>query len=242
MTRIHWLVPCTAALAALGVVRCGGDNGSVNLDGGKHGDSGVSPGDDDSGVAAGGDGGLPGSDAGGPTGDGSIIGTADAGHDAGGGPPPIPVPEGGAMSDPGSVQCNGAPCDVSTGNFCCVEAADGGATETCKGPNSVCSGLTRKCDEASDCNGGVCCQAIVGIALAGSTSCQTSCPGAFQTCRTDGECGADTDASALKRCVPQVCTNTNPPRTLTIEACAVPPSPGDPNGGSGALAYCAPVK
>jgi hypothetical protein len=244
MTRIHWLVPC-GALAALLLVRCGGDGSNVNLDGGKKGDSGVSP--------MGGDSGVIGDDSGGsdgevPTGDGStVVPTGDAANpDAGGGgPPPIPVPDGGSKSDPGSVTCGGAPCDVSKGNFCCVEAADGGGSgsgkETCEPPNSVCNGLSRKCNEASDCNGGVCCQAIVGIALPGSTSCESSCPNAFQTCRTDGECGGDSDAAALKRCVPQICTNANPPRSLTIEACAVPPGPGNANGGAGTLAYCAPL-
>ena len=32
------------------------------------------------------------------------------------GTPPTPVPEGGAPSDPGSVVCNGTPCDVTSGS------------------------------------------------------------------------------------------------------------------------------
>jgi hypothetical protein len=93
------------------------------------------------------------------------------------------------------------------------------------------------CNEAKDCNGGVCCQKIIGIGigigLQGSTFCSAptakACPGAsamypqgtFQTCRTDGECGTNSDAGALKRCIPQVCTNPqNMSATLTIEACA----------------------
>lgn len=181
-----------------------------------------------------------------PVGDSSTAAqeAGDAGQDANVGTPGIPVPEGGAPSDPGSVPCNGAPCAVNAGYSCCVATADdGGPKETCNPPNTGCGGLTIFCNEAADCNGGVCCQQINGIALPGSTSCVSgaTCPGVgtqtFQTCRTHSECGAADGGGIPGRCIPQTCTNTIPMRTLPIEACAVSQGLGDMNGGP--LVTCA---
>jgi hypothetical protein len=84
------------------------------------------------------------------------------------------------------------------------------------------------CNEAADCMSGVCCQQILGIAMVGSTSCMPSCnysatqTGYYQTCRSDSECGADSDAGAAKRCILQTCTAPGFGGTsITIEACAV---------------------
>jgi hypothetical protein len=227
-----WLIPLVVVPWAL--VHCGGDNGGTALpDGGKKpgsmnmGDSATPPADDDASA--------PGSDAGtqAPSEDGSTSAPApskDAGvADVAQHPPAIPVPEGGAPSDPGSVPCGGAPCAVNEGRSCCIQIVDGGRQETCNPPNTGCPapGVKLECDEAADCNGGVCCQAIVGTAVQGSTSCSgtPTCMGVpttnFQVCRTDDECGQETDAGAAKRCIPQTCTNVAPPRSLKIESCAV---------------------
>jgi hypothetical protein len=245
--EIVWLAPSLIAgiLGAASLAHCGGDSSNVVLDGGSHSGSSGQPAGDDA-TPSGDDMMMPGSGSGSgaPGDDGSTAPPGDgaAGETGTPVPPPIPVPDGGAKSDPGSVVCNGAPCDVTTGNFCCVETVDGGQQETCKPPNSVCGGLSLKCNEASDCkDGAVCCQAIVGIALLGATSCQAKCSPpytSFQTCRTDGECGS-ADGGATSRCLPQVCTNAAPPRTLSIEACALPPTIGNPDG---TLQTCALVQ
>jgi hypothetical protein len=211
-------------------------NPDASVSGDDNGDSSTSPSQGNDGSA---------SDDGGsslPTGDGGSQTTpADAAPEAAPAPPPVPVPEGGAPSDPGTVPCNGAACDVSQGYACCVEAVDGGTKETCNAPNTPCSAgaLKLECNEAADCNGGVCCQAINGIAVSGSTSCMAGpCPAGstFQVCRVDGECGGGDGGGALKRCIPQLCTNANPPRTLKIEACAVAATAEDPDG---TLGFCA---
>jgi hypothetical protein len=240
------LLPPSIALAALALAHCGGTNGNAPIPT-KNGDASAPPPDDAS-MQGGGDDAASGTtEAGGGGGDASSIGSGEGGDDAMPAPPPIPVPEAGAPSDPRSVVCGGAPCPVGSGSTCCVDqGADGGSVETCAPPNSpACGGLTIRCNEASDCTGGaVCCQDINGIALPGSTSCMKSCPGigteTFQACRTDAECGG-LDAGSLMRCVPRLCTNTVPKRTLTIESCAVPATIADPNGGDGTLAYCAPL-
>jgi hypothetical protein len=246
-TRLAWLTPFMAVGAlALALAHCGGSDGNGPVPGKNNDASTVGSddasmqGDDDAGNGTGDAGGGGGGDA-------ASTGTSDGGGDAMSGPPPISVPDAGAPSDPKSVLCGGAPCDVGSGYTCCAEqGADGGAQETCAAPNSpACGGLTIRCNEASDCTGGaVCCQDINGIALPGSTSCMKSCPGigtqTFQVCRTDAECGGP-DGGSSARCVPQLCTNNLPKRTLTIESCAVPSTIADPNGGDGTLAYCAPL-
>jgi hypothetical protein len=232
-----WLFPF-ALCASWGLTHCSSSsNGSVAKDAGAKGGSTQEP---EGGFPSGDDTTAP--DAGGftMTGDGSTPaqGSSDAGTDANGGPPGTPVPEGGAPSDPGSVVCNGAPCAVNSGYSCCVTTADdGGPKETCNPPNTGCTGLTIFCNEAADCNGGVCCQQIKGIAVAGSTSCTSSsaCTGVgmqtFQTCRTNSECGAADGGGVPGRCIPQTCTNGLPMRTLAIEACAVSQGLGDMTGG-----------
>jgi hypothetical protein len=240
---VAWFAPFVVG-APLALAHCSGNdtNGLQKT----NGDASTSSGDDGQSATPSGDGSSPtqgGDDAspvGGDDGGGSTLPPSDGGAaDVATTPPPIPVPEGGAPSAPGSVQCGGAACDVSQGNSCCVTQTDAGPKETCSPPNTPCTGGTKlECDEAADCNGGVCCQTIEGIALVGGTSCMTSCPGGatFQTCRVDSECGGPDAGASLERCIPQTCTNANPMRSLKIEACAVPPGPGNPGGGP--LAYC----
>jgi hypothetical protein len=247
MTRpaawVAWIAPFVVG-APLALAHCSGGDSNGLQKGGSKGDASTQGGDD--GTTPSGDGASPtqgddgspivvGDDGGGtlPPSDGGAAEAAPS-------PPAIPVPEGGAPSDPGSVQCGGAACDVSQGNSCCVTQTDAGPKETCAPPNTPCTGGTKvECDEAADCNGGVCCQTIQGIALVGGTSCMTSCTqgATFQTCRVDSECGGPDAGAALQRCIPQTCTNANPMRSLKIEACAVPPGPG--NAAGGPLAYCA---
>jgi hypothetical protein len=224
-----------ALVTSWGLTHCSGSSSSLAYDAGARDASTQKP---DGGPPSGDD--TTAMDAGVPmtVGDGSAQGPGDAGAEAGSGPTAIPVPEGGAPSDPGSVSCNGAPCAVNAGYSCCVTTADdGGPKETCNPPNTGCSGLTIFCNEAADCNGGVCCQQINGIAVAGSTSCASSgaCPGVgtqtFQTCRTDRECGAADAGGIPGRCIPQTCTNALPMRTLPIEGCAVSQGLGDTTGG-----------
>jgi hypothetical protein len=242
-TWLAWLASFMVA-GPMALAHCSGDaNGTAPTTGGsKDGDAGSS-GDDATTSPSGDDASVSSDDGGnGPVDDGgSAPPPGDASPDVSAAPPPIPVPEGGAPSDPGRVTCNGSPCDVSAGNTCCVQPADGGTSETCNPPNTPCGGgLKIECNEAADCNGGVCCQAINGIAVAGSTSCMSgsTCPtgSTFQACRVDDECGGPDASVSVKRCIPQTCTNASPMRTLHIESCSVPPSLGNPAGGT--LAYC----
>ncbi len=98
-------------------------------------------------------------------------GAAPTGDDGG----PATPADAGAPHDPGSVPCNGAPCDVKHGYFCCVTWTSHGTTEACKPPRSVCWGHTIACDEEADCDNGVCCQDFPSGGLAGSASCKESC-------------------------------------------------------------------
>jgi hypothetical protein len=179
-------------------------------------------------------------------------GGAGSGTSSGSGnPAPIPVPDGGAPSDPGSVVCNHAECSVSTSVCCQSTGNDGGASETCQDFKVQCSGTSQACNEASDCpTGSVCCFNVVGIGVPGNTVCSAVGKGCavstttFQTCRTDAECGKDADGGTI-RCLPQVCTDLyNPANTIELEACEVPgysgAAPQFPHNGY--LAYCGPPK
>jgi hypothetical protein len=108
--------------------------------------------------------------------DGSAKQPADdaspTGDDSG---PASPHEAGDAPHDPGSVLCNGAPCDVSQGSFCCLTWTRHGTTEACNPPHSACLGHTVACDEEADCDNGVCCQDFPSGGLAGSASCKESC-------------------------------------------------------------------
>jgi hypothetical protein len=61
--------------------------------------------------------------------------------------------------------------------------------------------------------------------------------GTFQTCRTDDECGKNSDAGERKRCIPQICTapGTANPASVMVEACATPLGPGND---AGTLGFC----
>jgi hypothetical protein len=120
------------------------------------------------------------------------------------------------------VPCGNTMCDTSQ-TSCCRASGDGG-TDMCVGPNGACSGNIVRCNETADCEKGlVCCDNY------GSTSCMTSCGYTPQLCRSDTECGANSDAgAAAKKCIVQTCgggpgPGGGPPTpAVTIEACAVP--------------------
>jgi hypothetical protein len=220
---VTWLLPLVV-LVPMGLAHCSGADDSKNPIGGQKGgnDSGgkVSTGDDGPTSSGADDSGQPPSiDATAPSvGDSSTPpSVADAstglpapGSDGGA------APEGGpASGSAGSVTCNGAPCPVDHGYTCCAATTDAGSVETCKPPNSTCAGRTLACDEAADCNGGVCC-----VDLLGGTACQTTCYG-IQICRTDGECGTEGTHGAPRRCVPQTCTDPYRMRSIHFQACSV---------------------
>ncbi len=150
------------------------------------------------------------------------------------------------------MPCGGSSCSTAT-EYCCLGTSpDGGSAETCaayNGGTCASGALHVGCNEAADCASGVCCQQIIGIGVQGSTSCAPSCTytGAssqsFQTCRSDSECGADSDAGAAKKCILQACGGGAGPGSaapLTVEACAVYTAGtlGRP-GTWGPLPYCA---
>jgi hypothetical protein len=168
---ITWLLPFIA-LAPIGLAHCIGpterDDSSEMA--GPAADSGqMKVPADDGGQKSGGDSGTKTQgdasstkqppDSGAPTGgdDGGSAASPDAGH------------------TPGSVTCNGAPCDVSQGNVCCVTWTPQGVKEACNPPHTTCFGHTLECDDEDDCSSGVCCQQFPSGGLPGSASCQGSC-------------------------------------------------------------------
>jgi hypothetical protein len=224
---VLWSVPLV--LAPLAFVHCsGGDAGSVGGDGGRKSDSSLGSGSGSGGGSGGASSGVTEEDgsSGSPGASGGAGLDGSTGGDAGQVvvPPAIPVPEGGAPSDPGYVPCNGAACNVST-NYCCNNFTDGG--QSCNAANAGCTAIKQACDESSDCaTGNVCCQTINGVGVPGDTACYAgACPATttFQICRTDGECGAD--AGPLQKCIPQTCTDPTSAThaSFDIEACAVAP-------------------
>jgi hypothetical protein len=239
-----WIAPLVAA-APFVLAHCGGSNSTtVN-----HGDSGVGTGSGSGGGSGGGNssGGASSSGAGDDSGgtglrDGSSSGGGEAGSSGGGqdsGPPPIPVPEGGAPSTPGLVSCGAVSCTTSSQHCCVAPGGDAGATRTCEpynGGNCPANGITLDCLEAADCASGVCCAPLAFGPQ--STTCRSSCgTGNFQVCRTDSECAGRGDAGGSGKCVVQVCTD---PRTMvmtTVEACAAAPAAGQRDAG-GALPFC----
>lgn len=108
-------------------------------------------------------------------------------------------------SDPGNVQCNGAPCAVAD-HFCCDQK---NAPSCMKRPlPGTCAGPQRECDEAADCTGGnVCCiPPNQAVTLAYFATCAKSCgindPFSYQLCKSDSECENG------KPCIGQPCLGT----------------------------------
>jgi hypothetical protein len=176
---IAWLLPFMT-VAPVGLVHCIGSTEMAELvdggpmtappDGGQKtaGDSGMKT-QDDSGMKTQGDSGTKTDDASSKQ---LADGAVPPGDDGG---PATPPDAGGVPHDPGSVPCNGALCDVSHGYSCCVTWTIHGPTEACNPPHSACWGRTVACDEAADCDDGVCCQDFPSGGLAGSASCKKSC-------------------------------------------------------------------
>jgi hypothetical protein len=270
MRSNHACLACCVFLFAAGpvaLIHCSSSSNTNNS--GSHGDAssqGSSNGGNSSNGAGSSSGG--GTEDGGPSGSSSGIttsssggGTSSSGGGEGGtssgdggasssGGHTTPVPEGGVASDPGVVPCGTSTCTTST-NYCCVSGGDGG-TQSCVAYNGgTCGTGSFKigCNESADCMSGVCCQTILGIAMVGSTSCMPSCTYGptqttyYQTCRTDAECGVNSDAgAAAAKCIPQTCTAPNQfggGPSIDIEACAYfTRGTGGGPGTWGPLPYC----
>ncbi len=105
----------------------------------------------------------------------------------------------GPGSDPGFIQCGGAPC-ISEINYCCDEPSTN--TQKCVPlSTSACGGYRISCDETADCSAGtVCCTHLSNTSFFDySTSCQMDCgTESYPTCKSDNECNG-------VPCVSQVC-------------------------------------
>jgi hypothetical protein len=245
--RWLYLAPLVSAVP-LAFAHCGGtsaappkgnDAGSNTISG--SGSGGSSGSGNSSGSSSGGITSSGGDDGGVTPADGSASssgGSADG--SSGGGPPPCVSVDGGAQcSDPLMLPCGSSTCNTST-DYCCVQKADAGGTQTCVAPNGSCSPPAAMigCKEAADCTGGaVCCGNFPMLGVQGTTSCMASCSTMqnVQICRTDDECGARSDAGALKKCVLQTCGS------LTLQLCAVAAfggPGGPPPDAGGAYASC----
>ncbi len=150
--------------------------------GGTSGGAGAGAGAGAAGAAAGGAGaaGTAGSDAGstggaaGVSGTGGAGGTSGAGGTGGGGPAP------GA----GQIVCGTGMCNATTQN-CCFGLPPLNGCQSNFPP--LCTGAQVHCDDANDCNQGVCC-ASKGLSGYGAR-CTTSCGGgAVVLCRASSSC------------------------------------------------------
>jgi len=123
------------------------------------------------------------------------------------GPPSCSAPDGGLPCDPGQISCGASTCTAGT-SFCCQNVS--GSTGTCDPTGTVCTQSEVHCNEAADCDGGVCCMAIaVSFATSVKATCETRCAtGTYQLCRSNTECGAG------HSCVVQTCLVGS-----TTEAC-----------------------
>jgi hypothetical protein len=104
------------------------------------------------------------------------------------------------------------PTDCSTGQVCCISAADAGSSSTCMAGTTCPSGTTEVCATSADCTtglvccegGGQTCQVQAACGTRGNRQiCATSteCPTAFpvcqgMTCRTAPDGGAPVDSGA----------------------------------------------
>jgi hypothetical protein len=123
------------------------------------------------------------------------------------------LPDGGAPSNPGFIDCGGSKCDLSM-NVCCERFSLDGGSGTCQPKAQQCMGISVECKESGDCkNGQVCCLSAGGGGTPGAT-CQASCTATEpQLCRCDEDCPAN------KPCTPQTCFMRK------IEACGVKACP-----------------
>ena len=122
--------------------------------------------------------------------------------------------DGGVVSNPGQIDCNGQTCQAGT-NICCVRYVDGGLNTSCTGPQ-MCQGARLGCDEKADCMGNdVCCFGASMMSGIG-TRCQAPQMGmnacgqfAVQVCKASQECGA------MGTCAPHQCPNLGTVWTCT---------------------------
>jgi len=142
--------------------------------------------------------------------DGGAVG--DAG-DASEEPPACSKPEGGLACTPHSVACGSSPCTTPTDVCCATSFTAGVPTGTCTATATGCGINTEvACEEAADCaSGQVCCQTVAAITNNLTATCQTSCIGSYQICRSTTEC-------TTGQCTPQSCGIG---ATYDIEACGL---------------------
>ena len=129
-------------------------------------------------------------------------------------PPDAAAHDGGGTSTPvpGRLTCGTGTCNVTLGEFCCVQA---GGAASCTASSGACDarvGAPRECEKASDCLGGdVCCYDFSSFPA--SASCRGDCGGGggtrVQACRAQAECAAGTcavhacaDAGSIESCEP----------------------------------------
>jgi hypothetical protein len=136
----------------------------------------------------------------------------DAG-DASEEPPACSTPLGGAACTSHSVACGSSSCTTPTDVCCATSFSAGAPTGTCTAAATGCLGTTDvACEEAADCaSGQVCCQTVAAISNNLTATCQTSCLGSYQICRSTTEC-------TTGQCTPQSCGIG---ATYDIEACGL---------------------
>jgi hypothetical protein len=165
-------------------IACGGSDATGPTDTTADGGGGQDGGGSQTGTGT--EGGTTGGNTdGGTTGGNKEGGTTGGGGEGGttGGTTDV---DGGQPSDPGKVNCGTTTCATGT-QFCCEHFFfDGGNSQTCENIGTSCGGggsVSNECNEAADCDGGVCCQTF------GGNQCQKSCNGGeHQLCRTESEC------------------------------------------------------
>lgn len=121
-----------------------------------------------------------------------VPGAPDATPGGGGGSPDA-MPGGGGGGDPeaGVVQCNGAPCDVTGDDVCCITISG----QTCKPAVECTDGFSapQHCDGPEDCGTGQACCAVFefggDIGSFCRDECQTNMQGnEAELCHDTGDC------------------------------------------------------
>jgi hypothetical protein len=148
--------------------------------------------------------------------DGGDAGQGGDAGDASEEPPGCSVPSGGTACTPHAVACSSTSCTTPT-DVCCATSFSGGVpTGTCTAAATGCLGTTDvACEEAADCASGVCCETPAALGAPGTQTCESSCIGGYQICRSDTECTTGT-------CTPQSCPYVG--GTYDIEACGLQPN------------------
>ncbi len=171
-----------------------GNSGAGAASGEAGSSAGAAPDASVSGAAGRGIGGQSGS---GNAGQGGTIDAAAGSAGSDGGAGKAGAGGGGQTGTPGTIACGGNPLCATSFNVCC--SCPGCAIPyptTCFPILTGCTGTgnVMTCDDAADCQGGVCCAHFSppSYDFTGA-SCEQTCPdeGNAQLCTTDGECPPD---------------------------------------------------